>query len=61
MEAIKNIQLKYNFKSNVSNIMAGMRQKELKKPYFYCGPILKGKYQKYAKDFTVTNIKNKQK
>ena len=55
------MQLKYNFKSNVSNIMAGMRQKELKKPYFYCGPILKGKYQKQAKDFTVTNIKNKQK
>ena len=41
--------------------MAEMTQKELKKPYFHCGPFSKGKYQKKVKDFTVTNIKNKQK
>ena len=41
--------------------MAGMTQKELKKPYFHCGANWKGKYQKLVKDFTVTNTKNKQK
>ena len=41
--------------------MAGMSQKELKKSYFHCGPNWKRTYQKYVRDFTVTNIKSKQK
>ena len=61
LEKIKNIQLKYSTKSKVYKIMSEITQKELKKPYFHCGPIWKGKYQKQVKDFTVTNIKNKQK
>ena len=35
LETIKNIQLKYSTKSKMYKIMAGMTQKELKKPYFH--------------------------
>ena len=38
--------------------MAGMTQKELKKPYFHCGPIGKGKYQHRVKDFKGIKTKN---
>ena len=41
--------------------MAGITQSELEMTYFQCGVIRKGKYQKKSKDFTVRNIKNKQK
>ena len=41
METIKNIQLKYSIKRYIYiyKIMAGMAQKELKKPYFHYGPF----------------------
>ena len=39
LETIKNMQLKYSTESKIYKIMAGMTQKELKKPYFHCGPI----------------------
>ena len=34
-EKIKKIQLKYSIKQDIYKIMAGMTQKELRKPYFY--------------------------
>ena len=37
---------------------AGMTQKELKQPYFHCGPFWKGKYRKQSEEFKVTSIKN---
>ena len=48
LETITIIQLKYSTKtkSYIKNIMAGITQKELKKPYFLCGPFCKRKYQK---------------
>ena len=41
--------------------MAGMTQKELKKPYFHCGPIMKGNFQKFlqTKDFKETKTSKK--
>ena len=39
LETVKHIQLKYSIKSKIYKIMAGMTQKELKKPQFNCGPI----------------------
>ena len=41
--------------------MAGITQSELEMTYFQFGVIRKGKYQKKSKDFTIRNIKNKQK
>ena len=40
----------------MKQIMAGMTQKELKKPYFHCGPITKRKPQNFLqiKDFKET-------
>ena len=35
-----------------------MTQKDLKQPYFQCGPFLKRKYRKQSKDFKKTNIKS---
>lgn len=40
--------------------MGGITQKELGKPYFHSDFFWERKYQKKAKNFKVTNIKNKQ-
>ena len=61
LETVKNIQLKYSLKSKIYKIMVGMTQKELRKPYFHCGAIWKGKYQKQFKDFTVTKYQKQTK
>ena len=61
LETVKNIQSKYSLKSKIYKIMAGMTQKELKKPYFYGGAIWKEKYRKQFKDFTVTKYKKQTK
>ena len=37
--------------------MAGMTQKELKKPYFHCGPIWKGKKIVISRSKTLKEIK----
>ena len=39
--------------------MAGMTQKELKKPYFHCGPLRQGKKQKIDKRLIETKMKVK--
>ena len=59
MKELKIYKYTKNTKKQINTeFMARMTQKELKQPYFHCGPIWKGKYQKQSKEFQVTNIKS---
>ena len=57
MKELKIYKYTKNTKKQINTeFMAGMTQKELKQPYFPCGPFLKCKFQKQSKEFKVTNI-----